>query len=173
MDNLSRLFKINFSEFISTLKDTSFDDKNGIYLCNNITEEVYNFDKIVRDRYNYPFPSSPDLIMIYENTIYLIEFKNQDFKRIKAGIVKKKLQDGQDIISKIFVDLGLDISNYKFNFCVVYKNKLHKHRIGTQRASIRFELEQYKNNFFDNIYTNNVDYFTSEFKKYFNKDLIC
>ena len=38
---------------------------------------------------------------------------------------------------------------------------------------IQFELERYKGEYFDEIYTNDVQYFTKEFKKQFYKEFKC
>ena len=105
MTKLEILFDKSFSKYKSTFKDTSYDDKKDQYLCTDRSQVVYNFDQIVRDKYNYPYPSSPDVIMLDKNKVYLIEFKNSDnLKRIKSKIIKNKLKYGSKIISSIFND---------------------------------------------------------------------
>ncbi len=41
------LFIKEYSKFISSFKHTSYDDKNGIYLCYDTVEKVINFDLII------------------------------------------------------------------------------------------------------------------------------
>ena len=173
MTDASSIFRNNFQDYRSTLHKTSLDDKNDIYLCNDKSQIVYDFDKIVREKYNKPLPSSPDVLMINNKIIYLIEFKNQTIKRVKTAKVKKKLIDGMKILNNIFSEFNLDINNYKFNYCVAYKNEESKNRRGITRNMIKFDLLQYKGIFFDEIYTNDVQFFTNEFKKYFRKELKC
>ena len=68
-----------FSSYISTLKDTSFDSENSIYLCNDTsTSNVYDFDKYVKSNFDTSrLPSSPDAIYLGNKKLYFIEFKNQ------------------------------------------------------------------------------------------------
>jgi hypothetical protein len=173
MADAESIFKNHFKEYQSTLNQTSYDDKNDIYLCNDTMQIVYDFDKIVKEKYGKPLPSSPDVLMISNDVIYLIEFKNQTIKRVKSSIVKNKLTDGREIINQIFNEFNLDIDQYQFNFCVIYKNEENKIRRGIKRNIIRFDLSAYKGKYFDEIYTNDVKYFTGEYKKYFHKELKC
>lgn len=173
MDNIESKFLENFDAYKSTLNKTSYDDKNDIYLCNDKSQEVYDFDKIVREKYSKPLPSSPDALMFKNKDVFLVEFKNQDIKRIKANKLKNKLTQGKEIIDEIFSELKLDINEYNFNFCVVYKNEENKIRRGIKQNIVRFDLKQYAGIYFDEVFTNDVQFFTNEYKKYFQKALKC
>ena len=171
------IFKTNFSLYMTTLKETSLDNhdntKQPEYLCKNTTEQVYNFDNIVKDHYPTKQPSSFDALLIKGNNIYCIEFKNTKYSDVNNQEVQKKLSNSQDIIDDIFKKYNIKKSNYKFIFCVIYKNHEAKWRRGINKNIVQFDLEQYKGKYYDYIYTNDVQFFTHEYKKQFKKELAC
>jgi len=171
------IFKTNFSLYITTLKETSLDKHDNIkqseYLCKNTTEQVYNFDKIVKNLYPTKQPSSFDALLIKDNNIYCIEFKNTKYSSVKKQEVQKKLTNSKDIIDNIFEEYNIQKSKYIFTYCVIYKNHEAKWRRGITKNIVQFDLEQYKGKYFDEIYTNDVQYFTHEYKKQFKKELAC
>ncbi|RUM69328.1 MAG: hypothetical protein DSZ08_06640, partial [Sulfurovum sp.] len=61
----------------------------------------------------------------------------------------------------------------KFIYCVVYKNdKSYNYRI--EKGVSRFGLNQYKESgLVDDIFTEDVGFFTKQFKKQFQKELTC
>jgi len=78
MANINQFFK-SYKSYNSTFKVTSFDNANNTYLCNDTTQNVINFDKIIENIYKDPYkrPKSFDALYQLNNDIYLIEFKNQ------------------------------------------------------------------------------------------------
>ena len=173
MADASFIFARDFIYAGSTLKDTSFDDEHQEYLCQDTTQRVYDFDKIIKTKYPLKQPASYDSLLISGNIIYCIEFKNQKYADIDRQQIIKKLTNGKDVIDVIFGENSIPKREYKFIYCVAYKNAVTKWRRGITKNTIQFELEEYKGQYFDEIYTNDVQFFTHEYKKYFNKGLAC
>lgn len=173
MADAQSIFKSKFDSFSSTLKETSYDDKNDKYLCQDNIQIVYDFDKITKERYPTKQPSSYDSLFIVDKKIYCIEFKNQKYSDIDREIIRKKLINGKDILDKIFEENNIAENEYKFIYCVAYKNSATKWRRGITKNTIQFDLEEYQGKYFDEIYTNDVQFFTHEYKKHFKKELQC
>ncbi len=171
------IFKSNFSLYQSTLKATSLDnhhkDESHEFLCKNETQRVYDFDKIVKEKYPKKQPSSYDALLIENKSIYCIEFKNQKYSDVKTQDVQKKIINGKNILDNIFAKYNIQKKEYKFIYCVIYKNHPPKWRRGITKNIIQFDLEEYKGKYFDEIYTNDILYFTNEYKKQFTRNLAC
>ncbi len=177
-------FQAKYSEgYLADFKTLSFDDKNKKSLCQNTTHKYYNFDKIVKDR-NYDMtPASPDALIFKNDKIYCVEFKNSIKRRVPAQGIKKKLEYGHQVLLEIFKELNLQIKEYKLIFCVVYKGfdetekekkkwkKIHD-KISHKRIA-KFDLEQYKPELYNDIFTNDVDFFRKQFIQKIDKELPC
>ena len=173
------LFKQKYITYISTFKETSLDSDNSIYLCQNKNIEIINFDKIIEDKYpdSNKRPQSFDCIYLDKNSknMYLIEFKNQ--KKPDKEEIEGKLIDGKKEFIFLLNDLQIPITDYKFIFCLVYnkfKPKHERHKRGLFK-SITFEfLDKHKESgFIDDIYTEDVNFFTKQFEKNTSKELKC
>lgn len=173
------LFRQKYKSHISTFKKTSLDSNNNFYLCKDESIEIINFDKVVEKKYpdSNKRPQSFDCIYLDKdsNTIYLVEFKNE--KNPDKTNVEGKLIDGKKEFLLLLGNLKIPIRNYKFIFCLVYnkyKPKEERHKRGLFK-SITFEfLNKYKENgFIDDIYTEDVNFFTKQFKKKTSKELQC
>ena len=127
MADAQSLFRRNFKAHISSLKNTSFDKENSIYLCNDESIDIYDFDYIVKKLYPLKQLSSYDALLIDNNQI----------------------------------------------FCVAYKNTSARWRRAIEKNTIQFGLEEFKRTYFNEIYTNDIYFFTSEYKKYFKNSLVC
>jgi len=169
--------------YLSTFKETSLDnhhkDKSKEYLCMDESQEVINFDKIIEDKYpdSNIRPKAFDAIYFdkFNNNIYLVEFKNQ--KKPDKKEVEGKLINGKKELDLLLNDLNMSKNDYKFIFCLVYKKyvpKSERFKRGLFK-SVTFEfLNRYKENkFIDDIYTEDVSFFTKQFKKKMSKDLKC
>jgi hypothetical protein len=173
------LFYQKYNAFISTFKETSFDSDNKVYLCTDESIKVINFDAIVEKIYpdSNLRPKSFDAVYFDKTTnhIYLIEFKNQK-KPIKQEI-EEKLIDGKKEFDLLLNQLNISKNNYKFVFCLVYNKfipKEERYKRGLFK-SITFEfLNKYKeSSLIHDMYTEDVSFFTKEFKKKTTKDLQC
>ncbi|CAC9579694.1 hypothetical protein [uncultured Gammaproteobacteria bacterium] len=164
-------FQAKYSQYLENFKELSYDDINQQSLCQNTTHQCYNFDKIVKNRSDKPTPASPDTLIFKKNKIYCVEFKNSFFNRINVPNIKRKLRNGHQVLSAIFIELDLQLKDYQLIFCVVYKKEIH-HRV-RHNARIRFDLQQYKGMYFDDILTNDIDFFREQFIKKINKNLPC
>lgn len=166
--NLRDFIKISFGEYKSTLRDTSLDSHNGVYMCNDTaTPNVYNFDEYVKDNFcSSKLPASPDAIYIGDKKLYFIEFKNQIPSAIDSLEIKTKFEKGTNILKEILnAFIPRDV---EYIFCVVHKNTASRYFNPTHIESniIRFGLKE-KNtelgNFYNNIITEDVEYYKSKF----------
>ncbi len=175
-------FLREYTDYQSTFKETSCDQRHKnremVYLCHDQTQKVIDFDKLVQERYNgSKKPRTFDAVYVHKNIIFCVEFKNQTTADIKNTIVQEKLESGKDELETIFAELNISSSNYKFVYCVVYKNykeQIERYKSGISKGAVLFDLQKYKKrHFVDEIFTNNVNFFTKEFKKQIKKELNC
>lgn len=151
-----------------TLKETSFDERNKVYLCQS-DMKVFDFDCIVKRLYPKKQPASYDALIVNEKDklVYCVEFKNQNASEIDKTNIQKKLKNGKDILTDLCKKNNVQHNLYKFIYCVVFKKNKRGYRNGIKNSTIRFNLEQYKNQYFDEIITNDIVFFTREFQKKF------
>ena len=178
-------FKKEYGNYLADFKTLSLDKTNDESLCQNTTHYYYNFDEIVKDRKDNLTPASPDTLIFNKDKVYCVEFKNQFKKRISTKIIKKKLENGHQVLSEIFTELGLKLKDYCLIFCVVHKGfdesktekkerkwqKIHYHI--RDKRTIQFDLAQFKGKYYNDIFTNDVDFFRDQFIKKTNKSLLC
>jgi hypothetical protein len=173
------LFYQKYNAFISTFKETSFDSDNKVYLCTDESIKVINFDAIVEKIYpdSNLRPKSFDAVYFDKTTnhIYLIEFKNQ--RKPDKQEIEEKLKNGKKEFDSLLNQFNISTNDYKFIFCLVYNKfipKEERYKKGLYK-SITFEfLNKYKkSSFLHDIYTEDVSFFTKEFKKKTTKDLQC
>lgn len=171
----------NYKTYISTFKETSLDnhhrDVENEYLCQDESQEVINFDKIIEHKYPNPYdrPKTFDALYIDDSDVYLIEFKNQQKPNNEEVI--GKLIDGKKELDEILGAVNVRKENYNFIYCVVHKNckpHFNRYKCGITKELPRFALAKYKENgFVHDIYTEDVNFFTKQFKKKTLKDLMC
>ncbi|OQX76976.1 MAG: hypothetical protein B6D54_02880 [Epsilonproteobacteria bacterium 4484_65] len=172
-------FISTYQSFKSTFKETSFDSDNDQYLCTDQSCEVINFDKIVER--NYPDsnirPKSFDALYVYGNIVFCVEFKNQKPSQIINQDICKKLVDGKSELDTLLQTLNIQVNDYSFVYCVAYKKcqePRDRYKCGIEKGKVLFGLEQYKHQgLVKEIFTDNVDFFTKEFNKQFQKELSC
>lgn len=174
---LESKFRDKYSQYLDNFKELSYDSTKDESLCQDTIHQYHNFDKITKDINHQLNPASPDTVIFKDKTIYCVEFKNS-FKRIKAKIIKKKLKDGHQVLSGIIEQLGFDIKDYHLVFCVVYTNpkqpqddKWQEVHNREESQKIRFEIKQHLGKYFDEIYTNNVDFFRKQFTQKIDPNL--
>lgn len=158
---------------ISTLKDTSLDDDNDIYMT-ECEYQAIDFDGVkdnyVDGRHIKPNPSSNDALLIIEGKAFFIEFKNRDMKK-EIFKVKKKIYESVPILNDI-IDAQISSTRKELEYILVYseaknstneeeKNQ-HKKSLNAIQKSIsakakvefiRFDLERFKNFFFKDVHT--------------------
>ncbi|MCK9374367.1 MAG: hypothetical protein M0P91_14395 [Sulfuricurvum sp.] len=173
------LFYREYNSFISTFKKTSFDSENNFHLCKDTSVEVIDFDAIIENMYpdSNHRPKSFDSIYFDEtkNHVYLIEFKNQ--KKPDKQEIEKKLIDGKRELEVLLNRLSISKNSYEFIFCLVYNKftpKEERYKRGLFKSTTFEFLNKHKETFFINdIYTEDVSFFTTQFKKKTAKDLQC
>jgi hypothetical protein len=88
--------------------------------------------------------------------------------RVKG--IQNKLQDGYHVLSGIFTELKLKITDYELIFCVVHKvNKPNRERRSTEN-SYSFSLKKYG---FNEVITNDVSFFRQQFIEKIGQNLSC
>lgn len=173
MADIHSTFKSKYHTYESTLKLTSYDDEKDQYLCEDKSAKVYDFDKIVKDKYPLKQPSSYDALLFKDDTVFCVEFKNQKYSDIDRTEIKKKLTNGKDVLSTILSENNISQRDYKFVFCVAYNTKADRWKRAIAKNEVQFELSSYVPEYFDEVYTNDVDFFKNEYKKVFKKMLEC
>lgn len=170
-------FKLNesFSDYVTTFKQTSFDEEHSQYLCNDESNYVFDFDEIVKSKYPDKQPKSFDAILCDGKNIFCVEFKNSLPSDIDNSNVQGKLINSQSVIEDFCLKNHINKSDYKFIYCVVFKpfnspykaNRLFKARVAGNE--IMFNLEQYKGVFFDEILTNDKNFFERNYNRIISK----
>ena len=177
MADISEFIK-KYSKYQTTFKVTSYDDKNNIYLCTDELNDNINFDKIIADIYpdsNHYRPKTFDSIYINNNDIYCIEFKNENKPNKKD--IENKLVSGKEELDKLLIDLNIQKNDYKFIFCLVYniyKPRYDRYKRGVINYPINSYLQKYKETkFVDDIFTEDVLFFSKKFRERTAKELRC
>ena len=171
-------FLKRYSKYYTSFKVTSYDSLNKKPLCFDETIKNIDFDKIIADIYpnskEYR-PKSFDSIYISGENIYCIEFKNE--KTPNKVEIEEKLIDGKNELDKIFQELNIQKREYKFIFCLVYKKhkpREERFKRGIQSYPIKAHLQKYKENrFIDDIFTEDILFFSNQFKNRFKQKLEC
>ena len=169
----------SYQNFQTTFKEASFDSENSQYLCSDETQSVINFDNILEDEYpdSNERPKSFDALFVYDNKIFCIEFKNQKPSRIANQDICEKLTEGKAELDTLLQRLHIQVAQYDFVYCVAYKKCIEsrdRYKCGIDKRKILFGLEQYKKQgLVKEIFTDNIDFFTREFQKQFQKELAC
>lgn len=155
-----------------TLRKASFDDANGVSLIENDDVKVYLLDEMAKDIagiYDMDIPSSCDSVCINEEEVFVIEFKNREYKDLtpkdKREIRKKAYQTSELLLNSIFRNQAMeDIVDHTTLFIVFRNMKDREKSFGkiadklNQLANgdvpkIRCKLGQFKGTFYKNIYT--------------------
>lgn len=163
----------------STFKETSLDSNNNENLCADESQKVISFDKIIEEKYpdSNKRPKSFDALYVQADNIFCIEFKNQKPSQIINQDICKKLTEGKAELDKLLQDLNIQSNDYNFAYCVAYKKCIEprdRYKCGIDKGKILFGLGQYKNQgLVKEIFTQDVDFFTKQFKKQFQKELAC
>ncbi len=170
-------FEREYSKYFATFKETSFDSENRVSLCKDESIDVINFDKVIESAFpnSNLRPKSFDAIYIHQDNLYLIEFKNRPPAKINSKDILEKLIDGKSELDKLLSQLNIQKRNYRFHFCVVYRNckePYARYKCDIS-AKILFGLSEYKGKIVDNVITRNVDFYTKELNKNFLKELDC
>ena len=172
-------FRKKYHHCESTFKETSFDDDNEVYLCTDESQDVINFDKVIEFKYpdSNSRPKSFDALYAYNDLLFCIEFKNQKPSQIDNMDIQGKLENGKAELAKMFQESNIQISNYSFVYCVVYKKcnePTDRYKCGIDKNKVLFGLEKYQEQgVVKKVYTQSVDFFTKQFKKNLGKELLC
>lgn len=167
MAELDYAIRTNFPQVYDTLKQTSYDSENRVYLCQSQLS-VIDLDALTRELYPNTQPASFDALLIEEDTkkIFCIEFKNQTTSSISSQQIQKKAADSLATLSMFCSANNVNFSEYRIIACVVYKadNSSYTYRRFKENI-VHFGLEAYQGGGFEKIITNGIDFFTREFQK--------
>lgn len=155
--------------FASTLKDTSLDKENNVHLCQDeVTPQVYDFDKYVGTRCPHPIPASPDAIHIGGKDLYFVEFKNQRPADVDKAQMQRKFEAGTGILKDLLKDFSA--KDCRYHFCVVMKNQPRPRFMDfrhIEQSAVRFGLDalnQKLGGFYDHVVTESLDFYVDKFR---------
>ncbi len=171
MAEFSYILKQKFLESFDTLKNTSYDKENSVYMCQSELL-VVDFDKVTRVLNPKKQPSSYDSLIVEEKEkkVFCVEFKNQKESDISNINLHKKVKNSENTFKQICLENNVNKGNYTFILCIVYKSTPSKYRYRRFKENIiHFQLEQYKGNYFDDIITNDILFFKKEFQKSYDE----
>ena len=172
-------FRKKYHHYESTFKETSFDQENEVYLCTDESQDVINFDKVLEFKYpdSHSRPKSFDALYVYKNLLFCIEFKNQKPSHIDNIDIQGKIESGKVELIKLFQELNIQTRDYSFIYCVIYKKcnePIDRYKCGIDKNRVLFGLEKYQEQgVVEKVYTQSVDFFTKQFKKNLEKELLC
>lgn len=167
MAEMSYIIKSKYPKSLDTLKNTSFDKDNGIYMCQS-DMEVVDFDELTLLLYPKKQPASYDTLLIEEDIqdIFCIEFKNQKTSDIDNSQLHKKVIDSDTTLKKLCTENNINKNNYQYKLCVAYKKDESKYQYRRFKENItHFGLKIYEGKYFDKVITNDISFFQKEFKK--------
>lgn len=151
-ENISKLPEI-FKNCINTLKKTSQDETNSIYMTESCIK-VINFDKIPK-RYSkgkgwIGVPKSNDALYISNDKWYFIEFKNGSIDRAE---IYRKLYDSLIMLIDMGIVESLDYSRNNINYILVYNSdkysKVQKSESRDKNFAYFLELAEQEERLFD------------------------
>jgi len=155
--------------FVSTFRETSFDDANDEHLCSDeATAEVYDFDAYVRAQGADPIPASPDAIHVGNKDLYFVEFKNQRISDIDKAQMQRKFEAGTRILQDLLREFAA--RDCRYHFCVVMKNQPRSKYMDFRHIEqnvVRFGLDQLNQElggFYDHVVTESLAFYSDKFK---------
>lgn len=179
------ILKQYFKDYMCSLKETSFDEDNGIYLCQSV-KEVVNFDDFTQNTkdFNFKRNKSCDAVYFPNDTmeIYCIEFKNQRYSDIDSDNIRGKYVDSLTNLGYMFAKENIGVKNYTFHFFVVYQNPTNRsaYKARGSENEIKFGLDDEKQKHKDNyvisnskIKTKHKDFFKNYYRNFFKDDIKC
>jgi hypothetical protein len=174
MAEIGQFFRA-YQAYESTFRETSHDSRYNEYLCRDTTQTVINFDQLIEQKYEgKKQPKSFDALYLHGDTVFCVEFKNQT--KPDRRIVEQKLLEGKRELDTLLSQHNIAKNKYRFVFCLVYNKfvpKEERYKRGLHK-SIHFEyLSRYKPYFFDDVYTEDISFFTQDFSKQLHKELAC
>jgi len=167
MAELTYVFKEKYPDTFDTLKNTSYDKENNLFMCKS-SMHVIDFDRVTKKLYPVKQPSSYDALLIEEeiSNIFCIEFKNQKYANIKNQEIRKKVIDSTVTLQKIYKENDISKKRYTHKLCIVYKRDETQYRYRRfQENIVRFGLEDFIGRGVDSVITNDILFFQREFQR--------
>ena len=165
MAEFSYVLKKDYTNSFDSLKNISHDTENNIYMCQS-DMRVVNFDHLTRELNPVKQPSSYDGLLINESLkkVYCIEFKNQITAQIDNQKLHKKVEDSSNTIQSVCKAHNVAFKEYKLILCIVYKSNPIKHKYHRFKENIiHFGLDIYRDQYFNEVITNDIEFFKKEF----------
>ena len=167
MAEMSYIIKSKYSSSLDSLKNSSYDKENRVYMCQS-DMQVVDFDALTFTLYPTKQPASYDALLIEEDIkdIFCVEFKNQKTSDIDNTQLHKKVKDSDSTLKKLCSENSINKNDYNYKLCIVYKQETTKPRYRRFKENIiHFGLDVYSGVYFDEIITNEIGFFQNEFKK--------
>ena len=178
---------INVEEYKGSLKKASYDDAKNESLITDEKQEVYILDDIAKEiagKLEIDVPSSCDSIAIKNEDIYLIEFKNRDYKSVtssdKRDIRKKAFQSRELLLSTFLSEKTIQYVAEHVQLLVVFKSmegdsesfgkiaETFNYYANGEKPVIKCKLANFEGNFYKKVRTiNKVDFETKYMPRIF------
>lgn len=129
MNVMINKLSLDYGDCLATLKSTSYDDSNNIYMTES-SLEVFDFDKVKEkysQKYNvYKTPNSNDVLFFNsDDEVYFIEFKNGKLTQYENGKVKFKFLESILMFLDI-VNEGLAYARNNIKYILVYNYEANR-----------------------------------------------
>lgn len=105
---------LGIDKYQGTLRKASYDDANDVSLIEDDKTRVYLLDEISKEiakEYEIDIPSSCDALHMADEDIFIIEFKNREYKDISS-------KDKRDIRKKAYQTPELLLSDFCKNWTI-------------------------------------------------------
>ena len=167
MAEFNYIIKSKYPQSLNSLKATSYDKENKIYMCQS-NMQVVDFDELTFQLYPTKQPASYDALLVEESikNIFCIEFKNQNTSNIDNTQLHRKVKDSDNTLQKFCSSNNINKNNYKHKLCIVYKQDTSKPKYRRFKENIiHFGLKVYEGRYFSKVLTNDISFFTNEFNR--------
>lgn len=173
---------LSIDKYQDTLQKASYDDANDVSLIEDDKTKVYLLDEISKEiakEYEIDIPSSCDALCMVKEDIFIIEFKNREYKDItskdKRDIRKKVYQTPELLLSDFCRNWTVDdLANHAV-LLVVFKNMQDKeesfgkivekinHWANGNSSPVKCKLAKFKGVFYKDVYTIGKEEFEKKF----------
>lgn len=180
VNEVAELIEKDYEQSKDTIKNSSYDEKNGEFLCDS-SRIVFNYDMIIEKIYmGKDRPQSPDAIYI-DNKINFIEFKNAAIKNSekKLQICLKAVEGIYNFEKHIIKETNCNISDIS-RYIIVYSEKKNEYKDESaqkkndikrhisnkaKKKIIKFNLQRIEGTYYSEVFTLTENEFKKEFLK--------
>lgn len=172
----------DIEKYQDTIRQASYDDANGVSLIDDEKIRVYLLDEISKEiakEYEIDIPSSCDALCTHQENIFIIEFKNREYKDItpkdKRDIRKKAYRTPEILLNNFYRDWTMDDLAKHAVLLIVFKNMQNKEEsfgrivekfnqwANESSLPIKCKLAKFKGVFYKDVHTIGKEEFEEKF----------